>query len=93
MNYREKIIHGALDLVVTSGTTDSETEGGIVDFPVAVDALLATIATLASQSGNYPNPRAARLFAESCGKGISQMMKQLEAREINWLMEPIGRPN
>lgn len=93
LNYREKIILGALDLVVTAGTTDSEAEGGIVDFPVAVEALLAAIATLAVQSGNYPNPRDGRLFAESCGKGLHHMMREIAAMNLASTMEPLAKPN
>jgi hypothetical protein len=93
LSYREKIVFGTLDLVVTAGTTDSKAEGGIVDFPVAVDALLASIATIAVQSGNFPNPRDARMFADSCGKGINHMMREIAAMNLSSLMEPIGETN
>jgi hypothetical protein len=91
LNYREKIIHGALDAVVAGGALPGE-EGGMVDFPAAVDALLAAIATLAVQSGNYPNPRGARLFAESCGKGLHQMMREIATQDVAWTMDP-ARPS
>ena len=95
--YHEAVIHGVLDAVVSAGAKEGEA-GGMIDFPVAIDALLASIATLAVQSGNYSMPRDARLFAETCGKGLHQMMRGLMAAEAagqcaDWKLEKLGPAN
>lgn len=89
-NYRVKIIHAALSACVDAPVGEVD---GMVDFPEAVAALIAAIGTLAVQSGNFPQPRHARLFAEQFGKDLNLIMKQIAAQDIGWTLEPIGAAN
>lgn len=92
IDYFEKVMNAVLVAITTA---DSNTpKAGIIDMPIAFDAVAAAIAILAVKSTNYPNPRDMRLLGEDIGKKVAMFMRRNAIAEaaghgINWHISPM----